>query len=103
MRAELSLRVCVTRFRVALESSAVPFVILSTVRDELGWFVVFFWVFVFLVVAVIIGRPAAELMGRRVTDILPGSWAEPGMFERLTGVIEHEQPQAFEVQSYEHG
>lgn len=103
LRAEQSLRESETRFRVALESSAVPFVILSAVRDEQGRIVDFKWAYANTAAAVIIGPPAAELMGRRVTDILPGSWAEPGMFERFTGVIEHEQPQAFEVQSYEHG
>jgi PAS domain S-box-containing protein len=87
------------RFRVALDTSAVPFNILSPVKDEAGRIIDFRWVYVNGAAADIFGQRGDDLIGRRVGEVLPGSWNEPGLFERYVAVSGNGESQSFELHS----
>jgi PAS domain S-box-containing protein len=88
-----------TRFRVALDTSAVPFNILSPVKDASDRIIDFRWAYVNAAAADALGHPADDLIGRRVAEVLPGSWEEPGLFERYAAVSARREPQTFELHS----
>jgi PAS domain S-box-containing protein len=92
-----------TRFRVALDTSAVPFNILSPVKDASDRIIDFRWAYVNAAAADALGRRADDLIGCRIAEVLPGSWEEPGLFERYATVSERREPQAFELHSSANG
>ena len=60
------------RFSVALESSVVPFTILTPVRrDNNGPIVDFVWTYINPAAARALGREVAELIGRGIGTVLP--------------------------------
>jgi PAS domain S-box-containing protein len=85
------------RFAVALESSAVPFNILAPVRDGGGQLVDFRWSYLNQAAAHIFGFSVSELLGRRVAEVLPAVWEQPGLLERYAGVLERGEPCEFEA------
>jgi PAS domain S-box-containing protein len=87
------------RFSVALESSIVPFNILSPVRDDAGKIVDFQWTYLNAAAAAALGRTLDELRGARIGDVLPKVWETEGLFERYVGVVERGEQCEFEVRS----
>jgi signal transduction histidine kinase/CheY-like chemotaxis protein len=85
-----------TRFTVALQSSAVPFSILTPVRRDDGDIIDFQWTYLNPAAARALGREPAELIGNRIGAILPAAWDAPGLFDRYLTVIERGQPCEFE-------
>jgi PAS domain S-box-containing protein len=98
-RAEAALRASEERFRVALESSAVPFAILRAVRGPGQRIVDFEWVYLNPAAARIIDRPVEALIGQRIAQLFPWSWEVPGLFNSYCRAVETGEPQAIEVQS----
>ena len=87
------------RFSVALESSAVPFTILTPVRAGDGRIVDFMWTYVNPAAARTLGREVAELMGRDIGKVLPKAWDESGLFASYVNVLESGEQCEFEVQT----
>jgi PAS domain S-box-containing protein len=85
------------RFDVALQSSSVAFTILAPVRDETGCICNFAWTYANAAAARMIGRPAHELVGRQVTEVLPKAWEEPGFFARYARVSEDGSTDEFDT------
>ncbi len=92
-----ALRASEERFRVAVESAALPFALLQSVRDSGGRIVDFKWQYLNSAAARIIRRSAAEVIGSRVAGLFPFSWDVPGLFETYRGAAETGQPQTLEV------
>lgn len=91
------------RFRVALESSAVPFTVLTPVRNRQSRIVDFRWGYINTAAARTMNRPASELTGQRVREVLPGTWDEPGLFEAYVAVAEQGVTREFELRSEANG
>jgi PAS domain S-box-containing protein len=87
------------RFSVALESSTVPFTILSPIRGSNGPIVDFVWTYINPAAARALGREVAELIGRRIGTVLPQAWDAPGLFARYVSVIESDEQCEFEIQT----
>ncbi len=91
------------RFRVALESSAVPFTVLAPVRNRQNRIVDFSWSYINTAAARTLQRPLEELIGRRVKDVLPGTWDEPDLFDAYVAVAEQGVTREFELRSEANG
>lgn len=91
------------RFRLVLDSSAVPFNVLAPVRDGEGRIFDFRWTYVNLAAARELWRPVQELVGRRVQEVLPGSWNVPDVFEHFSAVADTGETREFELHSAAHG
>jgi PAS domain S-box-containing protein len=87
------------RFSVALESSVVPFTILTPVRRGNGAIVDFVWTYVNPAAARALGRDVADLIGLRIGTVLPLAWDAPGQFARFVGVLERDEQCEFEIQT----
>jgi PAS domain S-box-containing protein len=85
------------RFSVALESSGVPFTILTPVRHADGRVADFVWSYVNPAAARALGRHGEELIGQSIGVVLPGAWDAPGLFDRYVKVAENGEPCEFEV------
>ena len=70
-RAEEALRTSEERFRVALESSAVPFAILHAVRGPGSRIIDFEWLYLNPAAARVIDRPVEALVGQRIAELFP--------------------------------
>jgi PAS domain S-box-containing protein len=86
------------RFSVALESSVVPFTILTPVRND-GSIVDFVWTYINPAAARALGQEVADLIGRGIGSVLPRAWDSPGLFARYVGVLESDEQCEFEMQS----
>jgi len=102
-RAQASAIESERRFRVALDSSAVPFTVLNPVRDANGAIIDFRWTYANLAAARVLWRPVQHLVGQRVEELLPGSWGAPGLFEHFVAVADAEETREFELHSTPHG
>ncbi|HEY9024794.1 MAG TPA: ATP-binding protein, partial [Burkholderiaceae bacterium] len=92
------------RFQAVLDASAVPFVILSPVREDASGRVVDFeWTYVNAAAAQALHRPADVFEGRRVQEVLPSRWASSESFAHYVHVIEHEQTVDFETRMMHEG
>jgi PAS domain S-box-containing protein len=85
------------RFSVALESSGVPFTILTPVRRGNGSIVDFVWTYVNPAAALALGREVADLIGRGIHSVLPRAWDVPGLFARYLSVLEGNEQCEFEM------
>jgi PAS domain S-box-containing protein len=98
-RAQAAMEQTQGRFRVVLESSAVPFAVLAPVRDEKGRITDFCFDYVNGAAAHAIGRSVDELTHHRVGDALPGHWsAGNGEFEQYVAVADLHETREFELQ-----
>jgi len=88
-----------TRFSVALESSVVPFTILTPVLGGDGPVVDFVWTYINPAAARALGREVADLIGRPIGMILPHAWDAPGLFARYVSVLERDEQCEFEIQT----
>jgi PAS domain S-box-containing protein len=91
------------RFRTVLESSAVPFAVLEPVRDSAGAIIDFAWQYLNTAAARRVGRSVADLLGRPISNVLPRSWLEHGVFDRYMGVAERGEVHEFEFLSSRDG
>jgi two-component system CheB/CheR fusion protein len=102
-RLEAELRATEERFRVALQSTAVPFVLLAAVRDEAGRIIDFEWSYVNEAAATLNRRRAEDMVGRRIGELLPGRWQlADGAFDMYVRVTETGRPEDREF-FYEYG
>jgi signal transduction histidine kinase/ActR/RegA family two-component response regulator len=89
------------RFQAVLDASAVPFVILSPVREDTSGRVVDFeWTYVNAAAANALHRPAGAFEGRRVQEVLPARWASSESFARYVQVIEQQKTLDFETRVF---
>ena len=85
-------------FQAVLDSSAVPFVVLSPVREDTSDRVVDFeWSYVNDAAAKALHRPADAFAGKRVQDVLPARWATSSSFEQYAAVVETQATRQFET------
>jgi signal transduction histidine kinase len=92
------------RFQAVLDASAVPFVILSPIREHgTGRIADFEWSYVNAAAARALRREADTFEGRRVQDVLPARWATSDSFRQYVAVVESEQTREFEVQVHHEG
>jgi PAS domain S-box-containing protein len=87
------------RFSVALESSVVPFTILTPVRRDNGLVVDFVWTYINPAAARAMGREVADLTGRGIGTVFPLAWDAPGLFARYLSVLERDEQCEFEMQT----
>jgi signal transduction histidine kinase/ActR/RegA family two-component response regulator len=87
------------RFSVALESSAVPFSILTPVRRGDGSIADFSWTYLNPAAARALNREAADLNGRRIGSVLPQAWDPPGLFDHYVHVVERREQSEFEIRT----
>ena len=85
------------RLGIALDSSTVPFSILSPVRDDNGVVVDFRWEYLNRAAAVDIRHEAADLIGQTIGRAAPQLWKIPGLFESFVRVAEGDKPAELEV------
>jgi PAS domain S-box-containing protein len=87
-RAEEGVRERDRRFQAVLESSAVPFVIMTPMRDALGRIADFRLRFVNTEAAKVYGGKPAEFMGRPVLEVMPRAWDDRERLQMYTEALE---------------
>jgi PAS domain S-box-containing protein len=87
------------RFSVALESSVVPFTILTPIRRSDGLITDFSWSYINPAAARALERGVADLIGRAIGTVLPKAWEAPGEFARYVNVLEGGEQCEFETQT----
>ena len=85
--------------RTVLDASAVPFSILGPVRDDSRAIVDFRWIYVNPAACRVLQHAEAELVGHQISHVLPGTWEEPGLFERYVSALERREVTEFESPS----
>jgi signal transduction histidine kinase/CheY-like chemotaxis protein len=97
-RAQAAFEESQGRFQAVLDGSAVPFVVLSPVREQAsGQVVDFEWTYVNEAAAQALRRPAAAFSGKRVQDVLPARWATSESFKQYAAVVDQGQTREFET------
>jgi signal transduction histidine kinase/ActR/RegA family two-component response regulator len=92
------------RFQAVLDASAVPFVILSPVREDTSDRIVDFeWTYVNAAAADALHRPADAFAGKRVQDVLPSRWSSSESFAKYVQVIDKEHTLDFETRTFFEG
>jgi signal transduction histidine kinase/ActR/RegA family two-component response regulator len=103
-RAQAAYQESQGRFQAVLDASAVPFVVLSPIREDTSGVVVDFeWSYVNAAAAQALHRPAESFEGKRVQDTLPGRWATSNSFLEYVAVVETEQTREFETLVHHEG
>ena len=87
------------RFTVALESSLVPFTILSPVPDDQGNVADFEWTYLNSSAAQALAIDASAAVGKRLGEVLPPAWKSSEIFDRYLAVLESGQPCDFEARA----
>jgi len=98
-RAEELVRQRDRRFQSVLEASAVPFLIWSPVRDESGKVVDFRFQYINTKAADLMRIRPEEFLGRKVREVMPHAWDEPGRLEMYVEVLERNEVRQTERQS----
>lgn len=80
-RAEEGVRVRDRRFQGVLESSGVPFVIISPIRGADGAIVDFRFLYANTAAAQVMHRPSSEIVGRAVLELMPLAWEDKERFD----------------------
>jgi len=89
--------------RTVLDASAVPFSILGPIRDASGAIVDFKWLYVNAAACRVSQRAEADLVGYQISQVLPGTWDAPGLFERYVSALERSEVTEFELASTAQG
>ena len=92
--AEAASRASEHRFRLLFESLTSGFALHEIVRDRDGIAVDYRFLQVNPAFEALLGRPASELVGRTVLEVLPGT--EPSWIERYARVVDTGEPADFE-------
>jgi PAS domain S-box-containing protein len=87
------------RFESVLEVAAVPFIVFAPVRDANQRIVDFRFVFLNTAAANVMRIRASEFAGRKVLDVLPQAWDDPGRFEMYVEALERNEVRQSERQS----
>ena len=87
------------RFQSVLESSGVPFIILSPVRDDAGKIVDFRFLFLNTAAASVMRARPGEFNGRKVMDVLPRAWDDRARFDLYVDALERNEVRQTERQS----
>ncbi|HEU5137685.1 MAG TPA: ATP-binding protein [Steroidobacteraceae bacterium] len=87
------------RFQSVLESSGVPFIILSPARDESGQIVDFRFVFLNTAASAVMRVKSGEITGRKVTEVLPRAWDDRARFRMYVEALEHNEVRQIERQT----
>jgi PAS domain S-box-containing protein len=87
------------RFQSVLESSGVPFIILSPVRDDAGQIVDFRFVFLNTAASAVMRVKSSEIAGRKVTEVLPRAWDDRARFRMYVEALEHKEVRQIERQT----
>lgn len=74
-----------------LDASPAGIVVFKAVRNSSGQIIDFEWLLVNAAAARIIGRPRGDLIGKRMTEELPGTLTD-GLFENYVCIVETGQP-----------
>jgi PAS domain S-box-containing protein len=85
------------RLNVALESAAVPFSILLPIRDASGTVVDFQWTYLNAAATTTLGQSLADLVGKRVTEVLPTLWEQPETLQNYIAVVERNEVREFDL------
>ena len=97
-RAQAAYQESQGRFQAVLDASAVPFVILSPIREDATDRIADFeWAYVNDAAAKALRRPAGVFEGRRVQDVLPARWSTSESFHQYVAVVESEETREFET------
>jgi len=103
-RAQAAYQESQGRFQAVLDASAVPFVVLSPIREDTSGVVVDFeWSYVNAAAAQALHRPAEAFAGKRVQDTLSARWATSNSFLEYVAVVETEQTREFETLMHHEG
>ena len=103
-RAQAAVHESQDRFQAVLDASAVPFVVLSPVREDTsGRIVDFEWTYVNDAAAKALRRPAGAFAGRRVQDVLPARWSTSTSFQQYAAVVENAETREFETLVHHEG
>ena len=86
------------RLRIVLDASAVPFAVLAPVRDGSDAIVDFSWSYLNAAAAKVLRGDIRGLTGRRISEVLPGLWRQPGLFERYVAVMLRGEVHDFELE-----
>ncbi|TLX63489.1 hybrid sensor histidine kinase/response regulator [Stutzerimonas nosocomialis] len=89
------------RLQVALDSSAVPFTVISPLHDDSGVIRDFRCDFVNPKAATILAYPVRKLTGTQVRDLLP-DWGDSRLFATLVEVVTSGRSEEFELRSTFH-
>ncbi|HEV7609322.1 MAG TPA: ATP-binding protein [Steroidobacteraceae bacterium] len=87
------------RFESVLEVSAVPFMVFAPVRDADKRIVDFRFVYLNAAAANVMRIRASDFAGRKVLDVLPRAWDDPGRFEMYVEALERNEMRQAERQS----
>ena len=87
-RAEEQVTLRDRRFQSVLEASGVPFLIWSPVRDDTGRIVDFRFMYVNTAAAQVMRVRIDDYVGKRVLDVLPHAWDEPGRLDLYIEALE---------------
>jgi PAS domain S-box-containing protein len=87
------------RFESVLESSAVPFIVLTPVRVSSGKVVDFRFRFLNTAAAEVMRVKSADYLGRIVSEVLPRAWDDRGRFEMYVDALEHNAVREVERQT----
>ncbi len=98
-RAQAALEESQGRFRAVLETSAVPFVVLTPLHDEAGEIVDFSWDYMNGAAAQSLQRSPSELLGHPLAEGLPKSWADSEAFQQYVAVARERQTREFEART----
>lgn len=79
------------RFRAVQETSVDGFMVLESVRDEVGRILDFRWTYSNAAAARIVGKPHGWFPGRRLLEEMPGN-REDGLFDAYVRVVETGEP-----------
>jgi signal transduction histidine kinase/ActR/RegA family two-component response regulator len=97
-RAEEALAETRGRFQAVLDASAVPFVVLSPLRDPPSARIVdFAWSYVNEAAARALRRAPAAFIGRSVLEVLPERWSSGETFREYVAVVETGATREFEA------
>jgi signal transduction histidine kinase/CheY-like chemotaxis protein len=86
-------------FQSVLEASGVPFLIWSPVRDEAGRICDFRFRYVNTAAASVMRIRPGDYLGKRVRDVLPAAWDDPGRLEMYIEALERNEVLQAERQS----
>jgi PAS domain S-box-containing protein len=84
------------RFRSVLESSGVPFVVLSPVRDAAGAIADFRFAYLNTAAAHVMGVEPDAYVGRIVSEVLPRAWDDQGRFRLYVEALERNEVREIE-------
>jgi PAS domain S-box-containing protein len=87
------------RFRAVLETSAVPFIVLTPLRGLHGEIVDFSWDYMNRAAAQALQRRPEELLGHQLSDVLPRSWTDSDAFQNYVAVARDGLTREFEART----